>query len=94
MDNKTVWPMVAMFLGGLAAIVAILAFVPADNAQAGVAITAILAMLGSLLGTAWISRRVDQVHRSVASVDDKVNGRMSELIARNGKEEDNGHDDH
>lgn len=72
--TRSLWPMVCIFGMGLAAIVIILLFAPAENGAAQ-SVTAIVGLLGSILSAAYVSQRVAEVNKN-------VNGRMSELIAR------------
>lgn len=74
--------MVCMFGMGLAAIVAILIFVPSQNAAAATAIPAILGLLGSVLTGAYVVQRVADVRDRVTEVDRKVNGHLSDLVSK------------
>lgn len=71
--------MVAMFGLGLAAVVAILIFVPAQNSAAAAAVPAILALLGTILTGAYVAGRVADVRDRVSEVDRKVNGHLTAL---------------
>jgi hypothetical protein len=79
---RSLWPMVAMFGLGLAAVVTILIFVPAQNAAAVAAVSAILGLLGSVLTGAYVAGRVADVRDRVTEVDRKVNGHLSELTSK------------
>jgi hypothetical protein len=79
---KTFWPMVAMFGMGLAAVVAILIFVPPQNSGAAAAVPAILALLGSVFTAAYLAPKVADVRDRVTEVDRKVNGHMTDLVSK------------
>jgi hypothetical protein len=74
--------MVTVFIAGLASIVTILVLVPPTNAMGGAAVTAILGLLGSVASGAVVAGRVQSVRQDMAAIDEKVNGRMSELISK------------
>lgn len=82
MDNKNLWPVVAMVGLALAAIVAILALVPEDNATAATAVMAIVTLLGTLVSALVITNRVNSVGSQVGEVHQKVNGHLSALTAK------------
>jgi energy-converting hydrogenase Eha subunit E len=79
---RTLWPMVAMFGLGLAAIVVILIFVPSQNAAAAAAVPAILALLGTVMTGAYVAGRVTDVRDKVTEVDRKVNGHLTALTSK------------
>lgn len=82
MGTKNIWPLVVMVGMGLAAIVAILIFVPDENAMAGTAVVGIIAALSTLVSTVAVLNRVNTVDAQLTEVHGKVNGHLSELTSK------------
>lgn len=78
MGMKLVWPMVALVTAGLAAVVALILFAPEGRADAPV--VAILAMLGTAVTGVFTVSKVNALQAGVTDVQEKVNGRMTQLI--------------
>lgn len=84
---QQIWAVVVMFGLALAAVVALLVFVPSGAAATAAAtVTGILAMLSPVLAGMFFQRqvgqRIDEVGTRVDAVHEQVNGRFSELISR------------
>jgi hypothetical protein len=86
MDTKTkgsssvTWPLVALAAVGCGFLVAVLLVIPRDDTQSRSAVLGILVTLVAS-ATAWFTRnKVNQVQEGVERVDDKVNGRMTQML--------------
>ena len=84
--NKGLWPITAMAVALMGAIVTIvLTAPPSDVAARDIALSLLMA-LGPLLGGVWATRhtdaKVNEVRDQVTEVNEKVNGRMSQLIEK------------
>jgi hypothetical protein len=79
-STSVTWPLVALVALGCGFLVAVLLVIPKDDTQSRSAVLGILVTLGAT-ATAWFTRnKVNQVQEGVERVDDKVNGRMTQLI--------------
>jgi membrane protein implicated in regulation of membrane protease activity len=77
--NKIGWPFVAIVLIIVGAIVGILVFIPAEDAQARSVVVLLVSALTPLVAAVYVNRNVQE---SREELKDMVNGRMSELIEK------------
>jgi hypothetical protein len=78
--TSVTWPLVALAAVGCGFLVAVLLVIPKEDTQSRSAVLGILVTLAVSAG-AWFTRnKVNQVQDGVERVDDKVNGRMTQLI--------------
>ena len=74
------WPLVALVAELGAFIVGVMYVIPTDDAQSRSTLLGVL-VTASGAACAWFTReKTDQLRQGVASVERKVNGRMSQLI--------------
>ena len=79
-SSSVTWPLVALAAVGGGFLVAVLLVIPREDTQSRSAVLGILVTLAVSAG-AWFTRnKVNQVQEGVELVDDKVNGRMTQLI--------------
>ncbi len=57
--HKITWPFVALVAIGLAAVVAVLAIIPPSDAQGRSVILVILNIIGPLISTIYLDRRIN-----------------------------------
>jgi hypothetical protein len=79
-SSSVTWPLVALAAIGCGFLVAVLLVIPEQDTQSRSAVLGILVTLVAS-ATAWFTRnKVNQVQEGVERVDDKVNGRMTQMI--------------
>lgn len=87
-SSSITWPLVALAAVGGGFLVAVLLVIPKDDTQSRSAVLGILVTLAVSAG-AWFTRnKVNQVQEGVERVDDKVNGRMTQLIEETSRARD------
>ena len=86
--SPSAWAFSLFGLGACGAFLGTLALIPPDQPELRTALVGVLVAAGYASISRWIGSRVEDVHQQVteanatlAEVGDKVNGRMSELIA-------------
>lgn len=84
-SSSVTWPLVALAAVGGGFLVAVLLVIPKEDTQSRSAVLGILFTLGTA-AAAWFTRnKVNQVQEGVERVDEKVNGRMTQLIEETGR---------
>jgi hypothetical protein len=79
-SSSVTWPLVALAAVGGGFLVAVLLVIPKEDTQSRSAVLGILFTLGTA-AAAWFTRnKVNQVQEGVERVDEKVNGRMTQMI--------------
>jgi len=87
-SSSVTWPLVALAAVGCGFLVAVLLVIPEQDTQSRSAVLGVLVTLVAS-ATAWFTRnKVNQVQEGVERVDDKVNGRMTQLIEETGRARD------
>lgn len=78
--TSVTWPLVALAAVAGLFLIAVLVVIPKEDTQSRSAVLGIL-VTSAAAATAWFSRnKVNQVQEGVERVDEKVNGRMTQLI--------------
>lgn len=84
MNSRNAWPLVVIVALMLGAIVAIQILTPDGQMAARTTLLALTGLMGPLLGAVYavlhVKQEVAAVAAKVREVDEKVNGRMSQLI--------------
>lgn len=79
-STSVTWPVVGLVLVGGGFLIAVLLVIPKEDTQSRSAVLGILVTLAAA-GGAWFTRnKVNQVQEGVDDVNDKVNGRMTQML--------------
>ena len=82
------WPLVALSAIGGAFILLVLVVIPKDDTQTRSAILGTLLTVSTMVVTAYVKNKTGNIQDSVDQVNDKVNGRMTQLIDETAKSRD------